>query len=947
MTSLEPPSADRVPRQRRAEGPHFAWGKSLNLVGRDDEIAAMQEALDGALAGMTRSLVITGDPGQGKTALLDEAERRATGFRIVRVRGSESDRAFSYAGLLQALGPLQGRLAQVPKRQADALAFALGWSPQVVDSEPFLIAAATLSLLAAEAEHQPVAVLVDDAHLVDRESATALSFAARRMGEDPICFVWATRNEPTAADLLSGLPTVALAGLTGEAAADLVAERVTGRVEPRVAQQLAADTGGNPLGILEVATRLTDAQLLGSAPLPERLPVGDRLRTEYARLIAGLTQPSKFVLLLCALDNSGSVGSMRSTLATTDGWATNLDGLVDRGILVQDTTDVRFRHPLLRTAVLAMATSSQTRKAHLTLAQSRAERGDPRSAAWHRAEASLGPDPALAADLTAIASEDRRRKGYAAASAALERASSLTSDATEAAALLAAAAEDAFVAGDLERTRRVARSLLDRAQDPEVRGRALSTLGTLELVTGSVPLAAEMLTSAADGLSGTALIRTLADLGMAQFRLSEFDAIVVTAERMAAAADSEDPEQQMLTDFIGSIAAAAVGDLTTSRLRVEQVIARIADPPLRDDPRSLVYLALAAGFAGDVAPIFALGEHLLALARERGAFGVLVPSLALTAAGRAWVGDNAGAFADAGEAVELGMQLGYAVDVASACGTVAWQSAARGLHQEAVEAIDLGRTLTDRAGTTASAAHLAITEAFCALSRGDAERAIAVLEGRLAADGGIGSSGEPLGVAPDLVEAYVATGQRDRAVALAEQFADATPPEAPSLAHALVARTRGLAAQDDAESAQAFEDALRAHAEAIAPFETARTRLAYGVRLRRGGQRVLARIQLEQAREAFVAMDLTAWASRASDELAASGVRARKRELTATEPLTSQEVRAALHAARGLTNKEIAAALFLSPKTVERHLSSVYRKRGLRSRAELAAAFAEGTFGAE
>ena len=942
MSSSGPPPVDPVPRKPPAEGQPFACGKSLNLVGRDDEIAAVQDALDGARAGTTRSLVLTGDPGLGKTALLDEAGRRSTGFRMIRVRGSEPDRVLPYAGLLQALGPFRAQLADVPQRQAEALSFALGWSAQAVDSEPFLIAAATLSLLAAQAEHEPVLVLVDDAHLVDHESATALAFAARRLGADPICFLWATRDEPAVIDLVRGLPTLALPGLTAEAARQLVAEHVTGRIEPHVAHQLTEDTGGNPLGILEVASRLTDAQRLGSAPLPERLPVGDRLRTEYTRLLAELSDRSRFVLLLCALDSSGAVGSVRSVVATDDAGVASVDAAVDLGILVQDGADLRFRHPLLRSSIVSMATLAEKRAAHLTLAQSRADRGDARSAAWHRVEASLGPDPALAAELTAIAAEDRRRKGYAAASAALERAAALTSSASKSAALLAAAAEDAFVAGDVERTRRVARLLLEEAEDPEVRGRALSTLGTLELATGSVPRAAEMLTSAVDLIGGTALVRTLTDLGMAQFRLGQLDSIVITAARMAAAADPEDAEQQMLTDFIGSIASSVGGDMATSQLQLERVIARIGDPPLRDDPRSLVYLALAAGFAGEVSPVLALGEHLLTLARDRGAFGVLVPSLGLTAAGRAWMGDTAGAFAEAGEAVELGLQLGYAVDVASACGIVAWQAGARGLHEEAQIALDLARTLTDRAGTTSSAAHLAITDAFCALSRGDAERAIAVLEARLAADGGIGSTGEPLGIAPDLVEAYVAVGRRETAADLAELFAEATTPQAPSLAQALVARTRGLSASDDDLAAHAFETALRAHAEGVAPFETARTRLVYGARLRRSGQRVLARTQLEQARQAFLAMDLAAWALRASDELAASGVRARKRELTATEPLTSQELRAALHAARGLSNKEIAAVLFLSPKTVERHLSSVYRKRGLRSRSELAGAFARG-----
>jgi DNA-binding NarL/FixJ family response regulator len=366
------------------------------------------------------------------------------------------------------------------------------------------------------------------------------------------------------------------------------------------------------------------------------------------------------------------------------------------------------------------------------------------------------------------------------------------------------------------------------------------------------------------------------------------------------------------------------------------VIADIGRPPLRDDPRAMIPLAMAAGFLGDVTPVFSLGEHLLALARERGAFGVLVPALALAAAGRSWLGDTAGAFADAGEAAELGEQLGYAVDVANAVDMVAWQSAARGLHSDARQALGRARELTERAETTSHAAHLALTEAFCALSRGDPEGAIAALEPRLVIDGGVGSSGEPLGVAPDLVEAYVAAGRRSEAADLAARYAAVTPAEAAPLTMAIVL-------QDDDEALSTFDAALTAHAATTNPFETARTRLMFGSRLRRAGRRTLAREHLTLAREAFAAMDMAAWVGRADDELAATGARARRRQITSSEPLTAREVRVAMLAARGCPNKEIAAALFLSPKTVERHLSSVYRKRGFRSRTELAAAFAAMT----
>jgi DNA-binding CsgD family transcriptional regulator len=481
--------------------------------------------------------------------------------------------------------------------------------------------------------------------------------------------------------------------------------------------------------------------------------------------------------------------------------------------------------------------------------------------------------------------------------------------------------------------------VLSATDVPAVRGEALVTVGRLELSTGSVPRAAELLTSAVDLIQGAELTSALAELALVRFRLNDMVGVASCAAAMTGAADRDDPVQRMRSDFTRALAASVAGQAGESQRLMADVVARIGQPPLRDEPQSLPFLALAAAFLNDVRGVFSLAEHLLAVARNRGALGVLVPSLALTAAGRAWLGDNAGAFAEAGEALELGEQLGYAADLSNAAGMVAWQSAARGLHEDARHAITLARELTNHAETTSYAAHVALTEAFCALSRGDAQEAATALEARLAADGGIGAMGEPLGVAPDLAEAYVALGRPAEAAQLAARFAAATPPNAPPLLLALVARTQGLAADDDEAAWAAFETALARHDLAPHPFEAARTRLLYGARLRRSGLRVRARGLLQSAHDAFAAMDLGAWAARAAQELAATGARARKREVTAIEPLTSQETRVALHAAKGLANKEIAAALFLSTKTVERHLSSVYRKRGLRSRTELAATF--------
>jgi DNA-binding CsgD family transcriptional regulator len=727
-----------------------------------------------------------------------------------------------------------------------------------------------------------------------------------------------------------------LAGLAPAEAAGLLPDPVA---DP-VAARLVEGTRGNPLALSEVARRLTPAQLVGAAPLPDPLPVGARLELVYQPVLAGLSAPAWRAVLLCAAGPEGAAAGLVGALGHggLDAGAA-LDEAEERGILVRDGGGVAFRHPLLRSAAWRLATPAQRRAAHLALAGALPGEAARTARTWHLAEAAAGPDDVLAGELVAVAEEDRTRRGFAAAAAALERAALLTPDPGLAAERLAAAVGDAFLAGDVERTRALAARVLEGPAGRDARAQVLYTLGMLEQYAGSVPRAAELLATAAELAEGPQRVWALAELGNTRFRLNDLAGVGEIADRLAEAADPGNPGQRALAAFARGVTLTVAGDPAAARPLLTDVLELLQSPPLRDDPRYLINLAVAAGFLGDLRGLVAPFEQRLAETRERGALGVLVPGLALMASGRAWLGDHTGAFADAGEAAELGEQLGYATDTAVAVEMLAWQSAARGLHDDARRALERARALTDRAGTTSVAAHQAITAAFCALCRGDLAEAAALLEARIAADGGIGSLGEPLGVAPTLVEAYVGLGRAADAAALAGRYAAVTPQPPPATA-ALVARCRGLTAADEGAAAEAFEAALATHAQAPDAFEAARTRLLYGARLRRAGRRVAAREQLRVALDAFAAMDLTAWVQRAADELGATGATARPRRPLASEPLTSQETRVALLVARGLSNREVAAALFLSPKTIEHHLASVFRKRGFRSRTELARAFA-------
>ena len=624
-----------------------------------------------------------------------------------------------------------------------------------------------------------------------------------------------------------------------------------------------------------------------------------------------------------------------------DRGAAGLDEARTHGVVVRDGMRREFRHPLLRSAVLERATAAEQRTAHADLASSLP--AGSRAQVWHRAASVRGADAALADELARVAEADRDRLGYAAASTALERASALTPDPDLAAQRLAEATHDAFLAGDVERVRRLAARVLESGASARTRGEVLFTSGMLEQYAGSVPRSVEHLREATSLLDGVMLVRALNELGMACFRLNDVAGVTDCARRIDEVADPSSPEQQLLGHFTGGFALVLAGEFEKGMARLAE-LRRLADlPELRHDARVLLSMALAAGITGQVRDAVTVGAVRLEEVRRRGAIGVLVPCLAILAAGRAWLGDHTGAFADAGEAADLATHLGYAADASLAVEMLAWQQAARGLHEDALASLGRARELTDRAGTSSVAAHQALTAAFCALCRGDAADVVATLEPRLTADGGVGAGGEPLGIAPLLVEAYVALGRVEDARALTGRYDDVVPPAGPPLSMALLQRCHVLTAASEGDAAAAFEAAMRAHQPADDPFESARTQLLFGSRLRRTGQRVAARTHLEASRAAFDAMDLTHWAGVASAELAATGATARRGSGAGAQPLTSQETRVALLAAQGLSNREIGASLFLSPKTIERHLSSVFRKRGFRSRTELAVAFARTT----
>ncbi|MFC7496131.1 MULTISPECIES: helix-turn-helix transcriptional regulator [unclassified Nocardioides] len=903
------------------------------LLGRESERGTIAGLVDTARLGLSRTLVVTGEPGVGKTALLDDAVASVGDFHVLRARGLEAERHIPFGGLLQLLHPVLDRIDDIPEPQAAALAGALALAEPAGSGDRFTIGAAVLSLLCRYADEGPVAVVVDDLHAMDPPSAEALVFAARRLVADPVVFLGAACS-PDADELVADLPSLPLGGLDDHAAAALV-ERVAGPVPPTLLEPLLRVGGGNPLALVELA----GDDLVALATDPEELPrrVPDAVSSSFSRRLARLRPDTRSALLVAAVCGGDPqvTANACAALGLDPGALAEAE---DVGLVEVGMREVSFRHALLRATAYSRASVSERRAAHRAVADVLPV-DDVGRRAWHLAETVWQPDAEIADMLAEAGRQAVDRRAYSVASGAFERSAHLSPDHVARNERLLAAAEAAWSAGLGERALALLDEHAHRCSDDRERVRELALRGAVAARTGRLAEARDLLQRAA-GLTTDPSERTilLADAVHASFFLAGAPAAAAIARELRALAPSVDvPAARALGLIATGMASILTGDAAAG---VEDLRAAVpvidACPGLRADPDRLSCLMLVPLFLRTSSDGRALRD-LVDEVRGEAAVGALPAVLTYVARDQATTSAWAEAAANYAESVRLAEETGQVTERLMSLAGLCWLEARQGkeqaARQHAADVLD-----------APDAIHVHLAEAWARFALGDLELALGSPEAALERLGELVALLERHGMAdvdlvpgPELVEALLRTGAEAEARSVAASYHVAAEAKGQPWARARAARALGHLA-DEADLDSVFCRALKFHDETLDRFERARTLLAYGERLRRCARRVDARQPLREALQHFEELGAGLWATRASAELAATGETVRHRDVGPRSALTPQELQVCLLLVEGRTTREAAAALFLSPKTVEYHLRKVYTKLGVGSRRELAEA---------
>ena len=830
--------------------------------------------------------------------------------------------------------PALAAFDRIPAPQAAALAGALALGPATAQDR-FAIGAATLSLLSAYAEEAPLALLVDDAHLLDGSSAEALLFAARRLVADPIALVVAVREgEPS---LLDGadLRVLRVGGLDRSDAVELLRSV---DVTADGVERLYRATGGNPLALIELSS---DAARLTGLPGDGPVPISTRIAAAFAGRFEKLADPTRRMLVLAAADDAGDLAVLGRAAELIGLDSDDLEQAEQAGLVRFEDGTVEFVHPLARSAVYAEAPAQERRAAHAALASVLPDRDVDRRA-WHLSAASVGPNDEASSALEQAGVRAQERSAYSVAAAAFERAARLAPSEDARAALLFAGADAAWLAGAPRRTLALLDDALLYAPEPILAARIDNLRGQVAMRRGPVMDGYPLVVGAAERMAASdpeLAVVMLAQAVHGCFYAGDTRAMVSAAERADAIADGLDSRRATYFALMAQcLARVADGNgeagIAAARRAVE--ILEESDE-LRDDPRLLTWAALGPLWLREAEPGRGSIDRALDRARRQSAVGVLPLLLHHFGRDQATTDRWVAAETTYDEAIRLSRETGQRVELCASLAGLAWLEARQGREASCRRHVEEVKVLCAELGVELYGVWAIQALGDLELGLGRPAEAIEHYTEQSAALRSLGIADVDLSPAPELVEAYLRLGRRDEAEAVAGPCVEAALAKGQPWALARAARCRGLlAGEDDLDAC--FEEALGHHERTLDGFETARTRLAYGARLRRARQRTRAREQLRGAHEIFDRLGAAPWAELAAAELAATGETARRRDASTLDELTPQERQIALLLAEGKTTREAAAAVFLSPKTVEYHLRHVYRKLGIHSRDELALA---------
>jgi DNA-binding CsgD family transcriptional regulator len=908
----------------------------VRLIGRGAEKQALGEMLDSVRGGRSRALVLRGEPGIGKSALLGYAVAHADDMQVIRMVAVESENHLGFAAVHRLLMPFLPALDRIsePQRRALSVAFGLVSGPH---ADPFLVGLAALTLLSDAAEARPVLCVIDDAQWLDDESSDVLGFVARRLLADRVGLLFAARETADLGPHPQALPQITVHGLPDHAAYELLKTSVTQPIDPVVAAHLVTETGGNPLAVVEAARELTPDQRSGAVPLPEPLPVGHRLEESFLRRVRELPPDTQALLLLAAAGPPGQ-GDPLWRAAADIGIAESAGTAAEAAGLMTFWPEVRFAHPLVRSAVYHAATAAQRRQAHLALAT--ASELDPVSRAWHLAAAAARRDEKVAAEVESAADETRRRGGHAATAVLLERAAQLTPDPERRAERVLAAAQNHLLAGTVDRADALLeqatpglRNAKSSAEAAQLQGRIAATRGRVAEATAALVDAARRLRridplAARDTLLSA--LESAAFAGWAQSTSLLGEIAEIARDLLSAGAPPDSAPTLLLQGYTARLSAGYAAGVAPMCGAITAFLRGDADPDVA--LRHLELTAISAADLLDETAVERLTRIWIDTARQNGALARLAGALAFRSAFvDAPSGRLSAAQAANAEASELGQVTHNLAIVPPTGAHLVITLALAGNEVIAREtAAAVAREAPSR-GAAGEAAFAAYALGVLEISLGNYASAVRCLEPAYL-------DGTPLTgtqALPDLVEASVRSGQRELAESALQRLAERASASATPLALGLLARSQALVAGSD-DARDGYEEALRLLGGTRALPQLARTHLLYGEWLRRQRLRREARDQLRAAVYMFESTGLEAFAERSRVELRATGERVRKKVLGDPEELTPREAQIATLVSEGEGNRQIAAQLFVSPSTVEYHLHKVFRKTGVTSRTQLA-----------